>query len=869
MNLWRRKEVERLKALHALDILDTAPEARFDAVCRTAQALFGVPIALMPLVDATRLWFKARCGLDADGTEREGAFCDLTIQARPGRALVIRDLTRDERTAGSPLVLGELGARFYAGVPLALRSGDVVGTLCIIDRVARPDFSDAQVRQLEDLALVVEGQLHLTEARLGSEALLSRRRKADEAVRESEHRFRLLAETTTDIIIWSALDTRRRYVSPAVKAVLGYEPEDLIGTRPLGFVHPDDAETYARVLDDLTNARIDQVVTCQRYRRRDGSWVPMEVSQSLARDPISGEATGYVTSLRDITDRMAVENALRVSEERLALVLHSGSDGFWDADLATGHIQVSDHLYRMLGYGVGEIEPDVGVWGSLVHSDDRAENARLLADHLEGRSESYEAEYRMRCKDGLYRWTLARGRVVARDGKGHPLRMVGTHIDVTRRKQAELQVAHMATHDALTGLPNRTLFWDTLQREVAGTGRYGGRFAVFACDIDRFKAINDTLGHPAGDTLLRTLAGRLTQVVRGGDLVARLGGDEFALIVGVETARDAQRLADRVIEAVGAPVDLDGHPAFVGVSIGIACGSGHAGDADQLYMHADIALYGAKAAGRNTFRFYEPGMDTVLATRTLLESDMRQAVQRGGFVLHYQPSVDLATGTTKGFEALMRWQHPLRGAISPSEFIPVAEETGLIVALGTWALREACREAASWPGETRVAVNISAVQFAQPGLEQGVLAALSASGLAPHRLELEITESVLMGDAEGVSACLHRLRAVGVRVALDDFGTGYSSLSYLRQFPFDKIKIDRSFIAGIGDPDTAAIVRAIVGLGRRLGSAITAEGVETEAQLAAVRAEGCTEVQGFLFSRPLPAAEALSFANGQGGREAA
>ncbi|CAO4151872.1 hypothetical protein DHODJN_17610 [Methylorubrum extorquens] len=317
------------------------------------------------------------------------------------------------------------------------------------------------------------------------------------------------------------------------------------------------------------------------------------------------------------------------------------------------------------------------------------------------------------------------------------------------------------------------------------------------------------------------------------------------------------------------PFNLNGRVASVGVSIGIAVGPQEGSDPDQLFKNADIALYRAKAAGRNTYRFYEPGMDAAAVARTALELDMREAVARSEFVLFYQPVIDLATGSTTGFEALMRWQHPSRGLVGPAEFIPLAEETGQIVTLGTWALEEACREAAGWPQDFHVAVNVSALQFAQPGLELSVTSALAASGLLPERLELEITESVLMGDADNAIDCLHRLRARGVRIALDDFGTGFSSLSYLRRFPFDKIKIDRSFIREIGDGDTAAIVRAIVGLGERLGASITAEGVEDERQLAEVRREGCTEVQGFLLSEPLPAPEALNFAHVSEGRAAA
>ena len=577
---------------------------------------------------------------------------------------------------------------------------------------------------------------------------------------------------------------------------------------------------------------------------------------------------GYVRTYTDISRRHESEWALhesqkrlRASEERLAHALDSGSDGLWDWDLTTNAVWLSDRWYQMLGYDVGELEAHLRTWSQVAHPQDESHALESLYDHLRGRTALYECEYRLRSKSGHYIWVLTRAKVVSRNEAGRALRIVGTHVDITHRKEAERQIAHMATHDGLTGLPNRILFRDRLDQAIAQAKRHGGTFAILACDLDRFKSVNDTLGHPAGDALLRVVAERLRDVIREGDTVARLGGDEFAIIVGhVDGPQGLSLVAQRVIDAVGRPIDLDGHSAHVGISIGIVLGCGTSTDGDGLFKNADSALYRVKAAGRNSFSFYEPEHDAAVATRSLLERDLRDAVRRGGFVLHYQPIVTLSGEAVSGFEALLRWQHPTRGAISPADFIPLAEETGLIVALGEWAIREACQEAASWNDARRIAVNVSAVQFHQPGLEQIVLSALIQSGLSPQRLELEITESMLMQDSEAAITCLHRLKALGVRIALDDFGTGFSSLSYLRRFPFDKIKIDRSFIKHIGDPDTAAIVRAIVSIGAQLGATITAEGVETQDQLEQVRQEGCTEVQGFFYSRPLVATDALKFA---------
>ncbi|MCJ2035786.1 EAL domain-containing protein [Methylobacterium sp. J-068] len=855
-------EVRRLAALRALRILDSAAEAHLDAVCRTAADLFDTPMCAVQFVDEDRVWFKARCGIEAGSVSRRDAFCDLTIRGTGRDPLVIPDLRADARSAESPLVTGEPYARFYAGVPLALGAGLNIGTFCVMDRRPRPDFSERAVRRLQDLALVVEAHLRLHEARVASEAEAARRHAVESALRESEQRFRLLAETTTDVIIWSDLDTTRRYVSPSVRTVLGYDPDELVGTKPLDFVHGDDADAFARVLDDLSRGRIDQASTCQRYRSKDGRWLCMEVSQSLARDPITQAPTGYVTSLRDITERKAVEDALRVSEERLGLALNSGSDGLWDWSVATGEVEISDHWAAMLDYERGEIRPHIATWNALIHPDDAERSRRVLQDHFEGRTPIFACEYRLRAKQGHYVWLLARGKVVSRDRAGAPLRVVGTHIDISRRKQDEERIAHLALHDPLTDLPNRTLFWERLNREIRSPERGDTHVAVLACDLDRFKHVNDTLGHPAGDRLLQQIAKRLRAVIRETDIVARLGGDEFAIVLApIRHRGDASRMAERVIEAIRRPVALDGNRVSVGASVGIAFGAVRETDAEAFFKRSDLALYKAKAAGRNTYRFHDsphdPPHESGPDASHSLERDMRGTMKRGGFLLHYQPIVELSTGAIAGFEALMRWQHPLRGAIPPSEFIPLAEETGLIISLGAWALKEACLAAASWPDHLKVAVNVSALQFQQISMEETVTHALARSGLAPHRLELEITETILLQDAEAVGASIRRLRALGVRIALDDFGTGYSSLSYLHRFSFDTVKIDRSFVTETLGAKTAAIVRAIVMLAGSLGARITAEGVETREQLDFVRLEGCTEVQGYLFSPALPAPDAL------------
>jgi diguanylate cyclase (GGDEF)-like protein len=432
---------------------------------------------------------------------------------------------------------------------------------------------------------------------------------------------------------------------------------------------------------------------------------------------------------------------------------------------------------------------------------------------------------------------------------------VATHQDITDRRLAEARIAHMARHDALTNLPNRTSFREQLEQTLLRVRR-GEILAVLCLDLDRFKGINDTLGHHFGDLLLTQVANRLRSCVRETDTVSRLSGDEFAILqVDLKEPAEATALSRRIVDAFAEPFDLEGHQAAVSTSIGIAIAPNDGSAPDQIMRNADLALYRAKADGRGTYRFFEAEMDNKMQARRALEADLKRAIAEHEFTLHYQSIVNLKSRQIGAFEALLRWNHPTRGMIEPADFIPVAEESGLIVPLGEWVIRQACRDATAWPAHIRVAVNLSPVQLHSSNLVPTVAAATS-SGLDPDRLELEITETVMIQDVETTLATLNRLRAIGVRISMDDFGTGFSSLSHLRKFPFDTIKIDRSFVHDMGaEEDTVAIVRAVSALGKSLGMTTTAEGVETAEQLERVESEGYTEVQGFLLSRPVPASE--------------
>jgi diguanylate cyclase (GGDEF)-like protein len=438
------------------------------------------------------------------------------------------------------------------------------------------------------------------------------------------------------------------------------------------------------------------------------------------------------------------------------------------------------------------------------------------------------------------------------------------HMDVTEKRNSEKKIAFLAHHDALTGLANRVQLREHIEKTLK-LGERSGKAAILCLDLDNFKTVNDTLGHSVGDALLCAVASRLQALLHDDDLVSRTGGDEFAIVqAGHKPAMQASAtLASRIVETVSAPFEIGDHTVVIGASVGIAIAPDDGSDPDHLLKNADMALYRAKGEGRARFHFFEMEMDVKAQSRRLLELDLRRAVGAGEFELFYQPIVNLAENRITGFEALLRWNHPTRGTVPPNEFIPLAEETGLIGSIGEWVIRKACIEAKTWPTDLCVSVNVSPVQFRSKSLAAIVTSAVASSGLLPNRLELEITETVLMHNNEETLATLNQLQSLGVRISMDDFGTGYSSLSFLRSFPFDKIKIDQSFVrALIDNPDCIGIIRAIADLGQSMGITTTAEGVETQEQLDQMRSEGCTEVQGYFYSRPVPAGEIVALLSG-------
>jgi diguanylate cyclase (GGDEF)-like protein/PAS domain S-box-containing protein len=567
---------------------------------------------------------------------------------------------------------------------------------------------------------------------------------------------------------------------------------------------------------------------------------------------------------RRATELVRINEALHESEERYAVAARGANDGLWDWDLRSGRVFYSPRWKAMVGQEDREVGDSPDEWFSRIHPEDRARVEGDLSAHVSGDSPHFESEHRMRHRDGSYLFVLNRGLAV-RDERGERVRLAGSQTDITLRKQAEAQILHDALHDPLTGLPNRTLYLDRLGQAVARRRRRDeSRFAVLFLDLDRFKLVNDSLGHLAGDALLVALAQRLASCLRTDDTVARLGGDEFAILLDdIEDEREASRVVDRIQQELRNPFVLDGHEVFSTASIGITFGGPTDRRPEELLRDADTAMYRAKALGRDRHEIFDEAMHARAVAALTLETDLRRGLERGELRLLYQPIVSLESGRTVGLEALVRWQHPERGLLAAADFVPLAEETGLIVPVGHWVMEEACRaaracrEAGAAP--LPISVNLCAREFTQGDLAARMRALLDRHGLGADCLRVEITESLIMEDPEAAIARCVALREMGVGIEIDDFGTGYSSLSALRRFPVDALKIDRSFVLGVHErTEDTEIVRAIVSLAAALRLGVVAEGVETEEQAAALRALGCTLAQGYLFAPPLARDQAFA-----------
>ena len=755
-------EDRRLTTLRTYSILDTPPEVQFDRLVRLAAQLCRTPIAALSLIDEKRQWFKAVEGLALRETSISVSFCKHAI--RQTGFFEVHDARCDPRFADNALVTGEPYIRYYAAFPLIAPGGHALGTLMVIDRVARR-LTNRQREQLQTLAQQAMIALELRRREIILHQVLDHEIQKHEALHK---------------------------VAGEVVRILGLDPKD-------------------KAFRDVEHAVLEAT---EQLRQR-------AALLDQAKDAII---------VKDLEHRITFWNG---GAERLFGYTRHEALGKRAADLL-------------------EIAPDD------VHA--------MIKSLEEG--DEYTGEQVQRCKDGRYVLVHGHLTLVRDDVSRAPKAILAIWTDITQMRRDQEKVQYLAFHDQLTQLPNRVSLMDRLNHADAASYRHGQHGALIFLDLDNFKTLNDTFGHDMGDLLLQQVAARLRASVRSVDTVARLGGDEFVLLLEEldtdlrKAAIQAETAARKIIDALSAPYDLRGHHYDCSASLGITMFDGRAPAVDELLKQADLAMYGAKQAGRNTLRFYDPRMQQLLMQRASVESDLRRASLQQEFELHYQPQLG-RDGQLRGLEALLRWHHPKRGLVLPDEFIPTAEETGFILPLGRWVLQAACQQLADWTAmglqPVRVSVNVSPRQLRSPDFVDDVRQALQASGADPMRLKLELTESMLVTDLQETAGKMKALKAMGVRFSLDDFGTGFSSLSILQQLPLDQLKIDQSFVHRIGSNEgngDAAIIQSIITLGKSLKMRVIAEGIETQTQQEKLDELGCDEFQGFLHGASVPAAEA-------------
>lgn len=640
---------------------------------------------------------------------------------------------------------------------------------------------------------------------------------------------------------------------------------NLIG-KPFRETFPDlENQAYGDMLDRVyaTGEAFvghDMRVVLQRTPESPAVELYIDVTVQPIRAPDSSVICLFVLG-HDMTTQKHVQDELRISNERLKLAIEGTGDGLWDWDLRTGRHFYSKRWKEMLGYADEEIGESLKEWRSRLHPQDAQKTMTAVQDCIDGKTGTYMSEYRLRTKDGKWKWILARGVVVARDEQGHPLRMIGTTSDITAKKESDERVWRQANFDTLTRLPNRRLFRDRLEQEVKKAHRAGLRAALLFIDLDRFKEVNDLLGHDAGDQLLKQAALRLSECVRETDTVARLGGDEFTVILSeLEDIAHVELIAQKLLARLAEPFRLGTEVAYVSGSIGITLYPADAEEPEELIRNADQAMYAAKSAGRNQFSYFTRSMQEQARIRLRLGRDLRNALRSGQLQVHYQPVVDLVTGRIAKAEALLRWNHPTQGLVAPSQFIPLAEESGMINEIGDWVFREAAAWSQRWGAQRgapfQISVNKSPVQFLSQDEDTSWTEHLESLGLAGNSIAIEITEGILLNASATVSDKLLEYRDAGIQVAIDDFGTGYSSMAYLKKFDIDYLKIDQSFVRDLtADESDRAIAESIIVMAHRLGLKVIAEGIETNEQETLLAAAGCDYGQGFLYAGAAPPAD--------------
>jgi diguanylate cyclase (GGDEF)-like protein/PAS domain S-box-containing protein len=841
-----------------------------EELVRRALDATGAPIGWISFIEEGRERLRARVGVTFTELDASRSPVVCAASAAP---LMLADASQTAwRT--HPLVAAGPRARFLAVVPLLDVEGAVMGALTVLDPLPR-DLKRTQGTALLNLASLAVARVEAMRSSLraavtakppvASPATVAitpggpAHVPAEDELAVERMLARALGERIDGGFFVAGHDGALLRWNAMFSMALGFGPE-MAGLRLPDLASEHDRPEIERALREVID-RGQEVSLEAELVDRAGNVRPYSIAGFALR---LGSQACMLGITRDITLRRRAEQQTARARERLDLALRSSRLALWDWDIANDRVYLNENWASLLGEAPRESTLPSEVLLATTHEDDREVLRAALASAVRGASDDLDCEYRVPDRAGEWIWIQARGRVTQRDAAGRALRMTGTATNVTTRKEAEERAEFLATRDPLTELPNRVLLHDRLEQALVNAARQHAGFGFMFIDLDRFKTINDSLGHRVGDALLKAVAARFASCVRATDTVARLGGDEFAVILenlGHDDAEGAQLVAEKMIAAMAAPLMVDGQPLNTSCSIGIGLYPSDGRDSATLMKNADVAMYYAKEKGRNNYQFFSGDMNARAQERLAVESFLRLALRRSELVLHYQPRMRVATGELVGVEALIRWQHPRRGLLEPARFIEIAEDSGLIVPIGEWVIDAACAQLSSWQRtlkpDLHLSVNLAVGQVADgERLYRAVANAVQRHGVRPATLELELTESHLMKDIEEKCVLLNRLGELGVSLAIDDFGTGYSSLSYLKKLPVDSIKIDGSFVRDIeDDPNDAAIIRAILAMAHSLKLSVVAEGVESAAQLRALRELGCDEYQGFHESPALAAAE--------------
>lgn len=836
-------ELERLRRLESYRISRTPPEAAFDNIVKLAAEQLKVPIAFFCLAEKDAHWFKAKLGIELEEVPRAISFCDYTMKS--GSSMVINNATLDKRFANSPMVTGAHHIRFYAGIPLRDAEGYVLGTMAVADTVPRR-LKKQQKLLLKGLADVILDRLELRKIKFKMRETVESAEEARMTAVLGEAKLQRVIDCLPEAIV--LIDKHNRLVSwnqnyekmfPELADL--FRPGTSFETIHRRYLQTAPFHEGMSLAEEHAWIRhrmelLDQGGSIVEQNHVDGRWIRYDQHATPDGEKICVRS--------DVTDD-------RNATESFRLLFENNPVPMWVVDKETlKFVDVNSAALRQYGYTREQF---------LLMT---ALDIRPAREHQRAIDDARNNFVSVGCDEDWIHLKVD-GTEILVSSFAQPVKYKGADsaivavVDVTERRRQDERIQHLADHDVLTGLPNRRRFMELLGRSFSHQGPAHEFTSVILVDIDKFKEINDTMGHYVGDNLIISLAKRLKDCIGNRGTVTRLGGDEFAIFLPTIAAPElAQKVGVELVSAFTRPLKVREHEILIGISVGVSVGYGNSVDPSTLLKNADLALYKSKSDGRGICRVYEPRMGLQMIQRRELEQDLRQALAKGQFNVHYQPLTELATGAIVGFEALLRWNHPDKGMIPPSVFIPIAESSGMIVEIGAWVLEKSCVMATTWQADISVAVNVSSTQFKSGILVATIAAVLKKSGLAPDRLELEITESSLLENSLETLQILNGLKDLGVSIALDDFGTGYSGLGYLNSFPFDKIKIDRSFIMDIGiRKKSEELVRAAVNLGHSLQMKTLAEGIETQEQLEFLRALGCEQGQGYLFSQAIPANE--------------